>query len=107
MKKLIAMCIVLIPAIAAAGELFAESMMSSSESSTESTDQSAKVQIAYATKRDAEAYLAGVDMTRSLQLVLDQLQSEHPDVESDELVGKALEEADTVIALNRTTQAPE
>ena len=96
MKKLLATCLIFAPAIALAS---AETAGTASEGTN-----SARIQIAYAVKRDAEAYLAGAEMTRALRLKLEQLQSEHPDLESDELVERALDQADLIIAEESTAE---
>ena len=68
------------------------------ESSIESTSQPEKVQIAQTVQRDAEGYLVGSDMTRALRLKIEQLQTEHPELDSDELVEHALNEANAIMA---------
>jgi len=107
MRKRFALFLVFAPALALAGEEFVEfSGESSSETSTDSTETSeaARVQVAYEVKRDAEGYLAGAEMTRALRLRLNELQSEHPELDSDELVEHALDEADAIIAEERAAE---
>ena len=99
MKKILTIVILLMSAATVnAIEVFAESMASSVQSSTEASTDNARVQVAYEVKRDAEGYLAGSEMTRALSLKLEQLHSNNPELESDELVEHALDEADAVIA---------
>ena len=94
MKKILAIVLVLIPASGIAEEL----MEATLQSSFESTSQPEKVQIARAVQRDAEGYLAGSHMTRALRLKIEQLQTEHPELDSDELVEHALNEANAIMA---------
>jgi len=94
MKRILAIVLVLIPASGIAEE----SLEVTLESSFESTSQPEKVQIAQAVQRDAEGYLAGSDMTRALRLKIEQLQTEHPELDSDELVEHALNEANAITA---------
>lgn len=94
MKKILAIVLVLIPASGIAEE----SMEVTVESSFEITSQPEKVQVAQAVQRDAEGYLAGSDMTRALRLKIEQLQTEHPELDSDELVEHALNEANVIMA---------
>ena len=108
MKKTLTIIMLLIPAVTLnAAELFAEVLGSSIQSSLEASTQNARVQVAYEVKRDAEGYLAGSDMTRALKLKLEQLHSEHPDLDSDELVEHALDEADTTLAAVQKDQTSE
>jgi hypothetical protein len=106
MGKLLAICLVFAPAIALASEESNSMAEASFEGSSASSEASlaARVQVAYEVKRDAEGYLAGAEMTRSLRLKLEQLQSEHPDLETDDLVEHALDEADALIAEERATE---
>jgi len=103
MNKIMIIVLVLLPAFGLANEVI-EGM---SQSVSESSAQSARVQIAQAVKRDAEGYLAGSEMTRSLRLKLEQVQLEHPELGSDQLVEFALNEADDVIAENREDETPQ
>ena len=103
MKKILAICIVLIPAFALGNDQSVQTLselvgQSITDGISDSSSQSARVQVAYEVKRDAERYLAGSEMTRALNLKLEQLHSDNPDLESDELVEHALDEADAVIA---------
>ena len=107
MKKMLALMMLLLPAIPFADELTASPLESALESSSESSTQNAKVRVAYELKTDAEGYLAGSDMTRTLSLRLEQLHSEYPDLESDELVEHALDEADAILAAAQIDQAAE
>lgn len=107
MIRLLAICLILASVLAFADEAFnelAESTFDSSTTSTEDSANSARVQIAFEVKRDAEGYLAGAEMTRALRLKLEQLQSEHPNLDSDDLVEHALGEADAIIAEERTAE---
>ena len=97
----------LLPAIALGGEVLGSSLQSSVESSSEASTQNARVQAAYEVKRDAEGYLAGSEMTRALSLKLERLHAKCPDLESDELVEHALDEADAVLAAAQIDQAAE
>ena len=107
MKKILTLMTLLLPTIPFADELTASPLESTLESSSEVSTQNAKVRLAYEVKNDAEGYLAGSDMTRALSLRLRRLQSEHPDLESDELVERALDEADTFLAAAQKDQAAE
>jgi len=103
MKKILTLCAVLIPAIALGGDDFVQGLSELSGESTtqtisDSSNQSARVQVALEVKRDAEGFLAGSEMTRALSLKLERLHAKCPDLESDELVERALDEADAVIA---------
>lgn len=104
MRKLLAICLVLAPAIAPANEESSEASLEGSFVSSEGTTNSARVQVAYEVKRDAEGYLAGAEMTRALRLKLQRLQSEHPDLDTDDLVERALDEADALIAEEREAE---
>ena len=106
MKKILVICALLVPAFVFGSEESGESGESSSDSASDSS-LTARVQIAYDVKRDAEGYLAGSEMTRALRLRLEQLQSENPDLDSDMLVEYALDEADMIIAEQREDHAPE
>jgi len=108
MKKILIIMMLLIPAVTLnAAELFAEVLGSFIQSSSEASTQNARVQAAYEVKRDAEGYLAGSEMTRALGLKLEQLHSDNPDLESDELVERALDEADTFLAAAQKDRAAE
>ena len=108
MKKILTIVILLMSAATVnAIEVFAESMASSVQSSSEASTDNARIQVAYEVKRDAEGYLAGSEMTRALSLKLEQLHSNNPDLESDELVEHALDEADAVLAAAQNDQAAE
>jgi len=108
MKKILIIMMLLIPAVTLnAAELFAEVLGSFIQSSSEASTQNARVQVAYEVKRDAEGYLAGSEMTRALRLKLEQLHSDNPDLESDELVERALDEADTFLAAAQKDRAAE
>lgn len=103
MKKILTICMLLIPVIS----LGNEELLKTSSELTESSNQSARVQVAYEVKRDAEGYLAGSEMTRALRLKLEQLHSASPELETDELVERALDEADTLLAAVRKDRATE
>jgi len=107
MKKILTLMILLLPTIPFADELTASPVESTLESSSEASTQNAKVRAAYEVKRDAEGYLAGSEMTRALSLKLEQLHSTYPDLESDELVEHALDEADTILTAAQKDQAVE
>ena len=108
MKKILTIVILLMSAATVnAIEVFAESMASSVQSSSEASTQKARVQAAHEVKRDAEGYLAGSEMTRALSLKLEQLHSDNPDLESDELVERALDEAGKTLAAAQKDQAAE
>jgi len=115
MRRILTICTLLIPAIALGGEVLefssehpegtaqlssetSDEQFWESSSTSDSSEQSARVQVAYEVKQDAEGYLVGSEMTRALSLKLEQLHSDNPDLESDELVEHALDEADAVIA---------
>ena len=104
MRKLVAICLILAPGLALPNQEFVDSSEETLESFAQSTTDSARVQVAYEVKRDAEGYLAGAEMTRALRLKLGQLQSEHPGLDSDDLVERALDEADAIIAEERKTE---
>jgi hypothetical protein len=70
-----------------------EMLESSSDLSSESTPSYQRIQIAGTIRRDAERYLAGADMTRALHLRVEQLKIEHVELESDELVVYAFDDA--------------
>ena len=102
MKLTIPLLSILLPAIAVASEEDdAEMLTESSESSIESSvdsSQSQEIQIAGTVKRDAEKYLAGSEMSRLLRSRLRELKTEHPELESDELIDYALAEAVATLA---------
>ena len=66
MNKKLATCVLLIPALALGNEEFVGELLS--ESTSESSYYSAKVQAAYAVKRDAEGYLAGAETDPSIAI---------------------------------------
>jgi len=114
LKKTLAICLAMTPSIAFGGDDSSDTnqndqMQTSAtlESSFQISMASARVQVAYEVKRDAEGYLAGSEMTRALSLKLEQLHAEYPDLESDELVERALDEADAVLAAAQIDQAAE
>jgi hypothetical protein len=116
MKTTLSMCVLLIPAFALGNdvaEFSSENPESATELSSESSysidasSQSARVQVAHAVKRDAERYLAGSEMTRVLSLRLEQLQSDNRDLDSDELVERALDEAVEILTKRQDDSADE